>query len=352
MTHALTLPAPSTPWYERLLDAGLIPDAFLRAGIRRRLAARLHRESVGGVEAQRERFRQLVGGYGQSPIAIHTREANEQHYELPPEFFRLCLGSHLKYSGCYWPKGVSTLDEAEAAMLALTCERAGLEDGMQILELGCGWGSLTLWIAEHFPNSRITAVSNSHQQREFILSRARERGLQLPTVITADVNEFAPHEVYDRIVTVEMLEHVRNHRALLGRMSRWLIPGGRLFIHIFTHCSVLYPFESDDWIGRYFFTGGLMPSDDLLLHLVDDYAVCDHWCMNGQHYARTARAWLTNLNSNTEQALASLNEAYGDAARVWLNRWRVFFMACEELWGFRGGNEWIVSHYLFEPRRK
>lgn len=354
---AASSPAPAkADWYENLLDRGYIPDSLLRAGIRARLRQRIAQETRGGLEATQDRFRAFVATLKQSPIAVHTAEANQQHYELPPAFFRLCLGPRLKYSSGLWPAGVTTLAESEEAMLALTCERAQLRDGQDVLELGCGWGSLTLYMAEKFPNSRITAVSNSRPQREFILAEAARRGVTPPTVITADANTFSPPGgtgVFDRIVSVEMMEHMKNYGTLLERVASWLRPDGKLFVHIFTHTRIAYAFEGDDWIGRYFFTGGTMPSDDLLLHFADDLAVEDHWRVSGTHYAKTARGWLEKLDANREAALVVLRENYGDAeAPKWLNRWRTFFIACEELWGLDGGTQWIVSHYLFAKRRE
>ena len=345
-------PVPVVAWYERLLDRGMVPDVALRAAIRSRLRDRVRHEERGTIEQRGERLRALIAALSQSPVAIHTREANQQHYELPPEFFRLCLGPRLKYSCAYWPEGVNTLAQAEEAMLDLTCRRAGIENGIDILELGCGWGSLTLWMAEKYPDARITAVSNSGPQREFILAEAARRGVRPPTVITADVNDFATDCRFDRVVSVEMFEHVRNYRTLLSRVRDWLRPSGSLFVHVFAHARVAYPFETDDWIGRYFFTGGIMPSDDLLLHFAEDVRVHDHWRVDGTHYARTARAWLDNLDANRTQALQVLREHYRDDADAWWHRWRTFFIACEELWGLNRGTEWIVSHYTFAPESR
>jgi cyclopropane-fatty-acyl-phospholipid synthase len=338
---------------EAVLEKNLIPDAALRAGIRRLLKQRLKAEGEGGLEASHQRSMAFLGALKESPIAINTADANEQHYELPPAFFELTLGKRLKYSSGLWPEGVASLDQAEEAMLALTCERAGLQDGQRILELGCGWGSLTLWMAEHYPGSTITAVSNSAPQRQFILARAQERGLGNVKVLTADMNAFdPPARDYDRVVSVEMFEHMRNYELLLHRIASWLVPGGKLFVHIFTHREHAYPFEvrdETDWMAKHFFTGGLMPSDHTLLYFQRDLSIQSHWRVNGRHYEATANAWLQRLDAGKEEALALFRETYGaEEALKRFVQWRVFFMACAELFGAGRGEKWFVSHYLFE----
>ena len=337
----------------RLLETGRVPDFLIRRGIRRLIRQRLVEEDKGSPEAQQRHLMAFVAQLRQSPIAINTADANEQHYEVPTEFYLKVLGRHRKYSCCYYPTGRESLDEAEAVMLALTCERARLADGDRILELGCGWGSLTLWMAEHYPRSRITAVSNSRTQKEYIDAQARERGLTNLEIVTCDVNRLElPAGEFDRVVSVEMFEHMRNYETLLARIAGWMKPRATLFVHIFTHRDFAYPFEvrdASDWMARYFFTGGIMPSDDLLLYFQRDVRLVEHWQVDGRHYQQTAEHWLQNMDANAAALKPVLAQAYGAAQLTrWWVYWRVFFMSCAELWGHAGGREWIVSHYLFE----
>ncbi len=335
-----------------MAERGLIPDMLLRLGIRRLCAQRLREEQAGGPALQAARFDECLEMLRHSAVAIHTGTANAQHYELPPEFFELCLGKRLKYSCCYYPRGDESLDEAEEAMIALYAERADLADGQRILELGCGWGSLTLWMAERYPNAKILAVSNSNQQRRHIESRCREQGLSNVNVLTRDVNHLELGTAqFDRCVSIEMFEHMRNYGLLLHRISGWLRPGGKLFVHIFVHKMLMYPFETegdDNWMGRHFFTGGMMPASDTLLWFQSALHIERRWHVDGTHYQRTANHWLANQEHAAAQVLKILIETYGSkSAALWFQRWRIFWMSCAELFGYSHGREWLVAHYRF-----
>lgn len=342
------------PSINDLLARGALPDSVIRYGIRRRLAQTLREVIHPTAEAQRAALMSHIAGLKQSPVAIHTDAANEQHYEVPAGFYLKCLGPRLKYSSAWFDSPDDSLAEAEEKMLRLTCERAGLADGQHILELGCGWGSLSLWMAEHYPKAHITVVSNSASQKAHIDRVAAERGFGNLTVRTANMITYAGEGegVFDRVVSVEMFEHMKNYEELLRRVAAWLKPGGSLFVHIFTHRVAAYHYEAksdDDWMANYFFTGGQMPSDDLLLYFQDDLRIREHWCVSGRHYQLTSECWLKNMDAHRNEIFPLLESTYGPAeALKWWHYWRVFFMACAELWGYRGGEEWIVSHYRFE----
>jgi len=338
-----------TAWAE----SGRLPDCLIRIGIRRLLAQRLASERARAAEGFREKF---IAELDASPIAVETEAANEQHYELPPEYFLQVLGPRLKYSACLFENPRSTLAEAEDAMLALSVERAQIKDGMSILELGCGWGSLSLYMAAMFPKARVVAVSNSNGQRAFIEKRAKDMHIRNLEVRTCDMNHFDPGETFDRVVSVEMFEHMKNYRELMKRIASWLNPGGKLFVHIFTHRQFAYPFtdagRDSDWMARYFFTGGNMPSHDLLLHFQDDLQAEADWQVNGVHYSRTLEAWLQLQDQHRDVVMDIFRRTYGSErdAALWFQRWRMFYMACSELFRYRGGKEWMVSHYRFARR--
>lgn len=337
----------------RTAEAGVFPELVLRAGTRHLLRRRL-RETVEGRSENRIREQSaLMESLAAGPIAVAVDAANEQHYEVPAPFFELVLGPQLKYSCCYWDETTPDLAAAEEAMLERTAQRAAIEDGMGILDLGCGWGSFSLWAAERFPNARILAVSNSRIQRAFIEERVAERSLTNVRVQTADINDFDPDRSFDRVVSIEMMEHVRNHRALFEQIAHWLRPGGLAFAHIFCHRSHAYTYEQDDpsdWMAKNFFTGGMMPSETMFRRYQEHLVPRRQWRVGGVHYHKTCDAWLARLDRNRDAALRVLANGYGVEASQWLHRWRLFFIACSELFAYRGGTEWFVSHYLWEKR--
>lgn len=334
-------------------ERGWLPDRAVRRGIRRLLRQRLEDERRRARDGMEPMLRRTLAAMRESPIAPATREANAQHYEVPADFFRIVLGPRMKYSACAWPAGVTSLDAAEAASLERTCARAGIADGMRVLDLGCGWGSLALWIARRYPAAQVVAVSNAPAQRRHIEAERDRDGLANLDVVTADMNRFDPPGFFDRVVSIEMFEHMRNLERLLGRIRSWLQPGGRLFVHLFAHRRYCYFFERDgeaDWMARHFFTGGMMPSADLLPRCLNGLSLERQWSIRGRHYERTLRAWLARLDARRPEVEAVLARGRGRAAgRLATSRWRLFLLACAELFGFREGAEWGVAHYLLRP---
>lgn len=333
----------------RLAEQRHVPDAVIRLGIRWLVRQTLRREEAGG-DARQAAVRQKLAT---AMLAECTEQANDQHYELPIAFFEQVLGRHLKYSAGYWPEPHTTLDESEEVSLQRVAKRAGLQDGMKVLDLGCGWGAFALWAARHYPGSRITALSNSTRQCEFIQHQARERGLENIEVFTADINTFTTHERFDRIISIEMMEHVRNHADLFKRLASWINTEGRVFVHVFSHIRYTYLFDAihdEDWMERHFFSGGIMPAHDLFTAYDDDIIIEKSWRLDGTHYERTLNAWLARMDQHRDRLLAVFEDRYGGDAALWMQRWRIFFMASAELFGYRHGSEWGVSQYLFCKR--
>ena len=343
------------PFIDTLLGWDILPDFVIRQGIRKLLRQRLNDERASNPNEQLKKVSQFADELKKLPVAIETKAANEQHYEVPAAFYKLCLGPRLKYSSCFYKQGDESIKTAEEDMLELTCARAELKDGQKILELGCGWGSITLWMAEKYPNAQITSVSNSASQREYILSQCKARGFNNVTVITCDMNQFAiSPDTFDRVISVEMFEHMKNWQELFRRISTWLKSDGKLFFHIFTHRDCAYHFESKDgtdWMSRHFFTGGIMPSNNLPSYFQDNLKLENQWEVNGRHYGQTAEHWLQNTDQHREEILAIFAQTYGpQKARQWLAYWRIFFMSCAELWNFEKGEQWMVCHYLMSKK--
>lgn len=342
-----------------LCERGRIPDALARLGMRQLMRRRLLDEAGRDGEQRSQRFNRFLAELRASPIAIETTAANEQHYEVPAEFFHLHLGPRLKYSCALYPSGRETLAEAEEQMLRLYAERAELIDGQRMLDVGCGWGSLSLWLAERFPKSEVVGLSNSHGQREFILARAAERGLANLRIVTGNIVDFdfpvdGITTGFDRVLSIEMFEHMKNYGLLLAKIARWMKPDAKLFVHIFAHRLLAYHFQvadGTDWMSRYFFTGGTMPSENLLLHFQDDVRLEQQWWVSGTHYERTSNHWLAGMDARKAEIMPVFRQAYGDGqAAIWFQRWRMFYMAVAELFGYAGGNEWGVAHYRFARR--
>jgi len=334
-----------------LAEKGFVPDFLIKIGIEKLCNERLNWCKSLGVENLQKHNNTWISKLKNSPIALVPEKANEQHYEVPPEFFEIVLGKHLKYSCGLWKNNNINLDQSERDMLEKYIHRAELKDSLKILELGCGWGSLTLFMAKKFPKAQITAVSNSNDQRKFIQNKCKKMGFENVDVITCDMNDFHTDKKFDRVVSIEMFEHMRNYKVLLKKISNWLNDTGKLFVHIFSHNSIVYPYEDKgpgDWMSREFFSGGLMPSHELLLNFQDDLKIEKHWKVSGMHYSLTSYAWLDQMDLNKSSIINIFEKAYGkNQSKIWFQRWRIFFLACAVMFSIKSGTEWGVSHYRF-----
>ena len=345
-------------WYIRLAETGFIPDFLIRIGIRKLLYNHLRELQKMNVQQEGEYLMELVKKFSRGPVAVSADKANQQHYEVPPDFFRSFLGKHMKYSGAYFPpasaggRPEASLDKAETVMLELTAKRADIKEDQHILDLGCGWGAMSLFLAEKYPDVNITFVSGSRDQIDFIRKETDKRGLSNLTGIVSDINDFDPEDHFDRILSVEMFEHMKNYRELMKRISSWLNPEGKLFVHIFSHRRYCYEYpETGSWMARTFFTGGTMPADNLLLYFQEHLVLENHWRVSGRHYGRTLRAWLKRYDKNRGSLLPILRGTYGAGQeKRWFIYWRLFLMACEETFSLKNGDEYMVSHYLFDKR--
>lgn len=345
-------------FFVRGMEQGFVPDPVIRFGVRSLLKQRLQEMQSQEEKAQGEFIKVHADLLRKSPLAIMTKQANEQHYEVPTEFYELCLGQHKKYSSCYWDSHTVELEQAERNALNISIERAEIKDGMRILELGCGWGSLSLELARRFPNSAITAVSNSATQKKFIDSQGEKNGFKNLTILTRDLGKEESYnfgsEKFDRVMSIEMMEHIRNYEKFFSLVSANMKPEAKMFVHIFTHKKTPYFFETDgedNWMGKYFFSGGQMPARDLFDLFDQDLKVESKWDWNGTHYQKTLEAWLHKMDQNEDKVKGLFEQAYGkEQAEVWINRWRVFYIACSELFGFNNGEEWAVTHYLLSKK--
>ncbi|TPX44879.1 hypothetical protein SeLEV6574_g04231 [Synchytrium endobioticum] len=347
--HTMDLTTLATP----LIDNGLLPDAVLRRGTRHLLSSRVAALEAQSLEESDASKMSFIASLKTQPIATHPSEANAQHYELPTSFFASCLGPHMKYSCCLWTPAAATLADAEDAMLSLYAERARVSAGMRILDLGCGWGSVALYLASKYPSCTVTGLSNSKSQREHIMAQAHVRGLSNIDILTADISHVTFEQKFDRIISIEMFEHLKNYEALLAKLATWLEPDGRLFVHVFTHKNTPYHFETADtnaWMATHFFSGGTMPSADLFLFFQSHLEIVERWSVNGVNYAKTCEAWLKNQDGNKAEILRVFKGVYGADAFAWFQRWRLFYIACAEVFAYNGGKEWFVSHYLFKPK--
>ena len=335
----------------KLAENGSLPDFMIEYGIKRLCNERLVWAKNLGTEALQQHHQEWVEKLKNSPIALVPEKANEQHYEVPPSFFELSLGKHLKYSCGFWDAKTKNLDDSEILMLEKTIERADIIDGINILELGCGWGSLTFLMAKKFINSNITAVSNSNDQRQYIENKCKLNNIDNIKVITCDMNDFDIDDKFDRVISIEMFEHMRNYKLLLNKISSFLNPRGKLFVHIFNHNTMVYPYEDNgpgDWMAREFFSGGLMPSNNLLLNFQDDLKIEKQWNLSGNHYSKTSYAWLNKMDINKKKIIPIFENTYGTkSAKMWFQRWRIFYLSCAVMFGMKNGSEWGVSHYRF-----